>query len=1533
MSNVMQSNATECPSRPAGLPPAGCWWHCLKHYVLKVGFLAALCALFASTAHASFSGVEYSPWYGGSDYFYGNTWISHSTTLTNSGALSYNTSALPADTGDLTASSGNYYYGVGLLDDGSDGAAIINESGATIQGIVTGSGQGIAAGIYTIQNVTVNNSGTINAEFQDNDGDAYGVYQNSGFLALTNNAGATISAIGAYDVAGVQAGQLASIVNNGTITATATGGVQGDTANQCNSDAVDMFAYCTDGSCALYLENNGTLVSYATGGTSVTNSGRPAAEWGEGSPVTFRNTGLVTTGMTPGSHGEVDCSYIGADNADVSFYNSGTFSETNNGVCVWLEQDSDVGDMRIDNSGIIYSSQTWAIELGMYNDGNSSGHCYVTNTGPITGGWMGLGWNVSGGMTFYDSGDVNVTLNWLGGNADVHVFGLPTWGPAINNYGGWCSNLVFNLIGTLQKVNGSAASGTNLSAFNLGSSGSIVVSGKSYGWNNFSHVSGAVSAMGGVPPPWQQRDMGSVGVAGGAVYEGGMFALLASGNDIGSTTDAFHFVYQPVGTNCAIIARVSAEGTTSANAKGGVMVRDSLNANAANAFIGVMPGNRLVFQFRSSDGGGSSSNSVTGLGASYWVKLAQSGNVLMGYYSVDGANWTQLGTATNRMGFTNYAGLAYCNNNNSRSGTVTFYSATCAGSLFVPSAPTGLTAIAGVERVTLNWLAASNAADYDIGRSTSSGGPYVTVGSTSGTNYIDADLPGRTTYYYVVTTENIGGQGENSVQVSATPAANVPPPWTAQDIGPVKINGSESYTNGVFTVTASGNVTASALDAFRFVYATNSGNCLLVARVSSQQNTDPWSEAGLMIRDSLDASAANVFIGTTPSNGVAWEYRPTGGALGSVANNVTNLAVPCWVALTQNDSTFTGYYSTNGEIWTALGTTTVSMKGTEYVGLAVCSHSGLKICTAMFDHVSAPGSTLSFAATNFTWSAPVSITTAEATLASPAGQALAGAATFGGTAYTVALTNGARINFTSDGSVATATGTGTATGAFNGNTGNANFNAVLNEFNYDSGPKTITLNNLKPGAFYTVRFFGLDDRSPENLRQAYLTDPKVIIDVSPTWQMGGNSYVTGTFTALSSTETFIEQLPGDSSGDAVNSGNANALVLWMTVPGPTGLIATPVSTSQINLAWSALSNATSYAVMRSLTNGGPYTVVAGGITLTNYNDTGLAGGTMYYYVVNAVAGANETANSAQASAATVSPAYGPLFHRYSFSETNGTTVADSVGGPVWNGTLPNGGTFTNGQLSFSLDANQYLNLPGGILSNYTAATIEMWVPGISGANTSPPAVYLFAIGNTDGSGNGYDYVFFNPNLARTAISAVDPGYHGEQGGNLASSLGLATNLHLTCVFNSPAGTISVYTNGVLASTFTGVTDSLSSVGNQFAYIGRSLYTGDSYLNWTLKELRIYNQALNSAEVAATDSLGPNQLLGTNNPPINVVLTGTILTLSWPLANAGFTLQSCTNLASGGWTNVSNSAPQISNGRWQISLPLGDVSSTFYRVAK
>src|SRR5215468_10311130 len=65
--------------------------------------------------------------------------------------------------------------------------------------------------------------------------------------------------------------------------------------------------------------------------------------------------------------------------------------------------------------------------------------------------------------------------------------------------------------------------------------------------------------------------------------------------------------------------------------------------------------------------------------------------------------------------------------------------------------------------------------------------------------------------------------------------------------------------------------------------------------------------------------------------------------------------------------------------------------------------------------------------------------------------------------------------------------------------------------------------------------------------------------------------------------------------------------------------------AQITLNWTASAGASSYALGRSTTSGGPYEQIA--TAATTYLDTGLTNGTAYYYVVAAVNSAGTSPNS------------------------------------------------------------------------------------------------------------------------------------------------------------------------------------------------------------------------------------------------------------------------------------------------------------------
>ena len=484
--------------------------------------------------------------------------------------------------------------------------------------------------------------------------------------------------------------------------------------------------------------------------------------------------------------------------------------------------------------------------------------------------------------------------------------------------------------------------------------------------NNTGGESADCSPVSGEPEvnvlnPWLSQDVGTIGLSGSADFSNGVFTMFASGADIWDAADEFRYTYVSATNDCTIVAHVvSMQDHISEWTKAGVMIRESLAADAKNVFVGITPGNGSSFQYRSATGGISAGINGDTLSAPYWVKLVRSGNTFTGYSSPDGESWTQRGSTTLAMNSVVHVGLALTAHNAYTQCSAVFDHVSVPGWEPAPvTEPANLAATEGVEQVALSWSASANASSYNVKRAASFGGPYVTIANLTGTNYTDNAVTGRTTYYYVVSAlSNEAGESDDSMWVDATPASSVPFPWMATDVGSVGLVGSASVASGTFTINGSGDDIWNSADAFRFVYMSKSGDFTIVARVASVQYSDAWAKAGVMVRESLDADAVNAFIGVTTGNGVTWQTRSsTGGGTANASSG--GLGAPYWVKLVRSGDTFTGYRSSNGTTWTQQGSTTLTMSSSVYIGLAVTAHNNAQLCEAKFDNVTAPGWPLS----------------------------------------------------------------------------------------------------------------------------------------------------------------------------------------------------------------------------------------------------------------------------------------------------------------------------------------------------------------------------------------------------------------------------------------------------------------------------------------------------------------------------------------------------------------------------------------------
>ena len=184
---------------------------------------------------------------------------------------------------------------------------------------------------------------------------------------------------------------------------------------------------------------------------------------------------------------------------------------------------------------------------------------------------------------------------------------------------------------------------------------------------------------GSLPSPWQNRDIGSVGLAGSSSYSGGTFTVKGSGADIWNTLDEFQFVYQPLNGDGSIVARVASVTNTNPWAKAGVMIREGLSDAARHAMMVMTPGSGTAFQRRTAVGGASTNTLGPTVVAPYWVRMVRSGSTFTASVSSDGSAWTTVGSETIAMSSGVMVGLAVTSHNDAAVCTATFTNVGVAG--------------------------------------------------------------------------------------------------------------------------------------------------------------------------------------------------------------------------------------------------------------------------------------------------------------------------------------------------------------------------------------------------------------------------------------------------------------------------------------------------------------------------------------------------------------------------------------------------------------------------------------------------------------------------------------------------------------------------------------------------------------------------------------------------------------------------------------------------------------------------------------
>jgi glucose/arabinose dehydrogenase len=244
-------------------------------------------------------------------------------------------------------------------------------------------------------------------------------------------------------------------------------------------------------------------------------------------------------------------------------------------------------------------------------------------------------------------------------------------------------------------------------------------------------------------------------------------------------------------------------------------------------------------------------------------------------------------------------------------------------------------------------------------------------------------------------------------------------------------------------------------------------------------------------------------------------------------------------------------------------------------------------------------------------------------------------------------------------------------------------------------------------------------------------------------------------TGLASNTTYNYRVRSiDAAGNEAVSANSTfkTAVAADTIPPstPTGLAATAISSTQINLSWTASTDnvaVTGYQILRNGTQ-------VGSSTTTTFSDTGLSPNTTYSYTVRAVdAAANTSDLSVPASATTIAP------------DTTLPTVAI---------TAPAGGAQLSGTITISANASDNVGI-GGV-----AFLVDNAVVGGGEDTTSPYSVTwdTTAVSNgahtivaraRDTSNNLADSAPVSVTVSNTQLAGLVAAYSFDEGiGNTAS---------------------------------------------------------------------------------------------------------------------------------------------------------------------
>jgi fibronectin type 3 domain-containing protein len=608
----------------------------------------------------------------------------------------------------------------------------------------------------------------------------------------------------------------------------------------------------------------------------------------------------------------------------------------------------------------------------------------------------------------------------------------------------------------------------------------------------------------------------------------------------------------------------------------------------------------------------------------------------------------------------------------------TWESVTPANDIPPPAAPSALLVESvGVNTVNLSWTAAIGAPDaYNLKRATSSGGPFTTIGTVTAPTLTFTDtVTGGTTFYYVVSALNAGGESANTPAVSATPILGVPDApanlvatagdgevaliWTAPALGnPTSYNVRRStvpggpFTEIVGTTAATTFTDTTVVNDMTYFYVVAGVNAAGEGGNSNEVQASPAVFTG--IYEPFNYPIEDNLVNGTPSTAEGFGVW-TNGVAGWITTGLTYPGLPTSHNAMRSPA---GRQSVSLDTPLSSGTKWISFLFQSSPGNPGGNRNGVYFLnggTGLFfgfglEPFSGTQGYLGLGAMNTVGTTPQGATLLART----------GLGTYGAT-YLIVL----RIDFDTSGSNDTITVYVNPTA----NQPAPDVTPAATVTNFNVGTISGIGMNVQGGGEITVDEIRIADTYVDVI-DAVVTPPNAptgltatpgnnAIALSWTAATGGApvSYnikratdAEGPFTVIGTRAapslSFTDAVLGgvtyhyvvsavNAIGESPDSAPVSAAAILAPPPAPVGLSAT-AGDSEVSLSWQATNFASGYEIKRASSAAGPF-VSIGTTTGLTFTDTGVTNAQTYFYVVAALNAGGSGPNSSAVSATPIGP--------------------------------------------------------------------------------------------------------------------------------------------------------------------------------------------------------------------------------------------------------------------------------------------------------